>query len=66
MTTQNTTPKSNVNDIINLRAMLIESETTREINVYGKDSATVKGKYFNTNISKFVMYTLRNVMKSRN
>ncbi len=66
MTTTNTTQKSNVNDIINLRAMLIEAETTRSINNYGKGSATVKGKHFMDNISLFVMFTLKPVMIARN
>lgn len=66
MTTKNTTSKSTVNDIINLRAMLIESETIGKTRKYGKDSATVKGKYFKDNISLFVMFTLKSTMQSRN
>ena len=54
--------KSNVHNAINLRAMMIEAETTRLIRTYGKDSATVKGSYFKENIGIFVSLVLKPVL----
>ena len=46
---------------INLRAMMIESLTTKSIRDYGKDSLWVKNPLFKTNISLQVSYLLKNI-----
>tara|TARA_R110000796_G_C14491890_1_gene427860 strand:- start:723 stop:905 length:183 start_codon:yes stop_codon:yes gene_type:complete len=53
-----------LNNRINLRAMLIDAETQRNFRVYGKDSATEKGKYFKENIGLFVSYILKPIILS--
>jgi hypothetical protein len=55
---------SQLHNLINLRAMMIDSETQRNYRVYGKDSATAKGKYFKENIGLFVSYILKPVILS--
>ena len=54
--------QKNTNELINLRAMLIDTETKRNHKIYGKDSATVKSKNFDENIGLFVSYILKPVM----
>ena len=50
-----------LNNKINLRAMLIDAETQRSYRAYGKNSATAKGRYFKENIGLFVSYALKNI-----
>jgi len=57
--------RNELNNRINLRAMLIDAETQRKNRVYGKDSATVKSKYFKENIGLFVSYILKPVILSK-
>ena len=57
---------SQLHNRINLRAMMIDSETQRNHRIYGKDSATAKGKYFKGNIGLFVSYILKPVILSNN
>jgi len=54
--------KQELNNRINLRAMLINSETERLHKRYGKDSATVNNKHFKGNIGLFVYYVLKPII----
>ena len=51
----------NLHHKINLRALLIDAETKSKIKIYGKDSATVKGKYFYPNIGIFISYLMAKI-----
>lgn len=46
---------------INLRADLIDILVKNEVNKYGKNSATVKSKYFYPNIGLFISYLLKEI-----
>lgn len=56
--------KQELNERINLRAMLINAETERNIKAYGENSATVKSKLFKENIGLFVSNVLKPVILS--
>lgn len=54
----------NVHNKINLRAMMIESETIRNIKQYGKESATVNSINFKHNIGLMVSFILKPVLQN--
>ena len=53
---------SEVHNVINLRAMMIDAETIRLHKRYGKDSATAKSKFAKERIGMFVSYVLKPVL----
>ena len=53
---------SQVHNIINLRAMMIDAKTIKLHKRYGKDSATVKSKFAKERIAIFVSYVLKPVL----
>tara|TARA_R110000787_G_scaffold60833_2_gene138118 strand:- start:539 stop:718 length:180 start_codon:yes stop_codon:yes gene_type:complete len=55
---------SNLHQMINLRAMMIEAQTIGDVRKYGKDSKTCQSKYFNANIGLMVYSILKPLIKT--
>jgi hypothetical protein len=57
------TEAMSVHNIINLRALMHDALTKQAENVYGRNSATMKGKYFYTNLGIHVSIVLKPVIQ---